>query len=260
MTSTKYSFKNFDDHTAKACGKDLPISTKASINICSKIRGMTAKSAVEYLQSVVQKKSVVPFRRFTDGVGHRKGKIGPGRYPAKAATHIGKLIASAIANASVKGMDDTGSALIIEHINAHKGADQPRQGRQTRRSMKRTSVEVVLREDESKLKRKKSKSSSKASNATKRSEGKSSEKPSQKNVSKTISSKQSTSTSSSDKEEQSSKENAVENDKKTDTKKDTVESKKSNNTDSKTDTKEKKTTKTKDSTSDSSKKSNEVSQ
>ncbi|MFW5865608.1 MAG: 50S ribosomal protein L22 [Nanoarchaeota archaeon] len=162
MVTIKYSFKNFDDHTSKAYGKDLSISTKVAINICDAIRGMDAREAVKYLQDVVYKRRAVPYPRFTDGVGHRKGSMAAGRYPVKAAKTIGKLIVSAMSNASAKGMDDE---LKIHHICAHKASTPLHQGRQIRRSMKRTHVEVVLREDELKAKRsvKKKQSSTKAS-------------------------------------------------------------------------------------------------
>lgn len=166
MVNTNYSFKNFDDHTAKAYGKDLDISTKASISICNVVRGMDAKKAVEYLQAVVEKKKAVPFTRFTDGVGHRKGEMASGRYPVKAARSIGKIIASAMSNAAAKGMDEN---LKITHICAQKASQPLHQGRQIRRSMKRTHIEVVVREDETatKAKRSQNKQSAKKSSSKK---------------------------------------------------------------------------------------------
>ncbi|MFP4118864.1 MAG: 50S ribosomal protein L22 [Candidatus Woesearchaeota archaeon] len=193
MVTTNYSFKNFDDHTAKAYGKDLDISTKASISICNVIRGMDAKKAVEYLQAVVDKKKAVPFTRFTDGVGHRKGRMAAGRYPVKAARSIGRLVASAMSNAAAQGMDEN---LKITHICAQKASQPLHQGRQIRRSMKRTHVEIVLREDESAAKAKRSpnkqaakKSSSKKTTkkaATKKQAAGDGEQGSENNVSKTV--------------------------------------------------------------------------
>ncbi|MGM5480958.1 MAG: 50S ribosomal protein L22 [Nanobdellota archaeon] len=153
MVTTKYSFKDFDDHTVRAYGSSLDISTKAAITICNAIRGMDARKAMEYLKAVTDKKQAVPYTRFTDGVGHRKGKMASGRYPVKAAMRISKVIASAMANAAVQGMDD---ALKIVHISADKASTPMHQGRQTRRSMKRTHVQIVLREDENRAKAKKS--------------------------------------------------------------------------------------------------------
>ena len=156
MVTTNYSLKNIDSHSAKAYGRSLGISTKAAINIASVLRNMPARKAIEFLQNVVLKKQAVPYSRFTDGVGHRKGPMASGRYPGKAAREIGKVLASAIANASAKGLDDEN--LKIVHIVAHKGASQMHQGRHLRRAMKQTHVEIVVREMESSTKKKSSSS------------------------------------------------------------------------------------------------------
>ena len=149
MTKTNYSYKNLDNHTAKAFGKDLGISTKVSINIAKKIRGMKVAKAVAYLERVTQLTQAVPYTRFNDGVGHRKGKMASGRFPVKAADAINKVLKSAIANAANLNMSDD---LVIESIVANKGGSRFHFGRQRRRAMKQTHIEIVLREVEEKAK------------------------------------------------------------------------------------------------------------
>lgn len=147
MTKTNYSHKNIDNHTAKAFGKDLGISTKVAVNIAKKLRGMKAKKAVAYLERVTQLTQAVPYTRFNDGVGHRKGKMASGRFPVKAATEINAVLKSAIANAANLNLSED---LVIEAIVANKAGNRFHFGRQRRRAMKQTHVEIVLREIETK--------------------------------------------------------------------------------------------------------------
>ena len=67
---------------AKAISKDLGISTKVSIEISNFLRGKKTQEAKSILERVLKKKQAIPFKRFTDGVGHRKGaNIAAGRFP-----------------------------------------------------------------------------------------------------------------------------------------------------------------------------------
>lgn len=142
---TKYAFEKFSQDMARAYGRSLDISLKASINICSALRGKDAAAALVYLDEVIAKQRAVPFRRFTDGVGHRRGKLAAGRYPFKAAKSIRSIVAAAVANAANKGLAEE---LSIVHICAHKASTPFHQGRQRRQAMKRTHIEVVLQEKE----------------------------------------------------------------------------------------------------------------
>ena len=143
MAKLNYAFQNSSSDTVKAYGRDLSISMKASVNICNTIRGMDAQKAIAHLDQVIVKKQAIAFTRFTDGVGHRKGPMAAGRFPVKAAQAIKGVIASAVANAANQGMADD---LKIVHICAHKAATPFHQGRQRRRAMKRSHIEVVLKE------------------------------------------------------------------------------------------------------------------
>jgi len=145
MTKVNYSFKNFGSDTAKAYGSNLDISTKTTVNVCSMIRGMTVEKAITKLQNVIDFKEAVPFTRFMNGVGHRKGNMAAGRFPQKASKAILALINSAVANATNKGLADD---LKIIHISAHRASTPLHQGRQRRRAMKKTHVELVLKEME----------------------------------------------------------------------------------------------------------------
>jgi len=155
MAKPKYSYAKFDEHCVAAYGRSLGISTKVAIEVANFIRGKSAERALKELNEVIAEKTAIPFKRFTDGVGHRRGKgIASGRYPFKAATAFKNLILSAQANAANQGMDES---LNIVHLCAHKASRPFHQGRQRSRVMKKTHVELVLREAEVKKVEKKAK-------------------------------------------------------------------------------------------------------
>ena len=131
---------------AKAIGKDLSISTKAAIEVCNFLRGKPLDRAVTILEGVKRKEQAVPFRRFTDGVGHRKG-MAAGRYPVKAASEFLILLESARANAENLGL--TGD-LIVSHIAANRASRPLRNRSKYRGEFKRTHVEVILVEGKAK--------------------------------------------------------------------------------------------------------------
>ena len=160
MAEHKYSFKNYDPETmARAVGRSLPVSTKHCIEICNYIRGRKVSVAKGLLRDAVALKKPIPFKRFNADVGHKKGGFSAARYAVKAAGEVLKLLDSCEANAQNKALN-TGD-MVITHINAHRGSQQFRMGRQRRRRMKRTHVEVVLEEVSKKRESKESKTQAK---------------------------------------------------------------------------------------------------
>ncbi len=145
MTKYNYTVKQMEEENiAKAVGRALPISTKQSIEICAFIRKIPLEKAKKRLTDAINKKSAIPFKRFNDNMGHKKGKIAAGRYPEKACGHILKLVEGVEANAQFKGLNTAN--LVISHICAHKAARPWHYGRQRRRKTKRTNVEIVVKE------------------------------------------------------------------------------------------------------------------
>jgi large subunit ribosomal protein L22 len=142
MAPYKYSVED-TENTAKAAGLSLSISMKDSVEICNFIRGKNLKKSVETLKQIAEKKRALPLRRFNQNRGHKPG-IGPGAYPVNTCNEIIKILENAEANAQFKGLNTT--HLIINHIRAHKAATPYHAGRQRRRKMKRTNVEVVVSE------------------------------------------------------------------------------------------------------------------
>ncbi|MBW2982321.1 50S ribosomal protein L22 [Candidatus Woesearchaeota archaeon] len=154
MAKYNYTIKQKEEeHAAKAVGRSLPISTKQSVEICSFIRQRTLEKAKKKLVDAINKKSAIPFKRYNDNIGHRKGTVAAGRYPKKACSEILKLLESVEANAQFKGLNT--ASLVINHICAHKAERPWHYGRQRRRKMKRTNIEVVVEERAEKKEEKK---------------------------------------------------------------------------------------------------------
>lgn len=132
---------------ARAIGMALPISSKQSVEICNFIRNRNINEAKKMLQSVAEKKSAIPFRRYNWDLGHKKG-VGPARYPEKASKEFIKLIETVESNAQFKGLNT--SNLVIAHASAHKAGKSWHFGRKSRRRMKRTNVEIIVEETQKK--------------------------------------------------------------------------------------------------------------
>lgn len=153
MAQYKYSTKiENEENIAKAAGRDLGISTKQTIEVCNAIRGKSIDDARKILQGAISKKTPIEFKRFTAGAGHKKG-IGPGKYPVKCCTQILELLNQTAANASFKGLST--SSMIIKSLCPQTAAKRWHYGRQRRRKMKRTNLEIVLEEQEKKKETKK---------------------------------------------------------------------------------------------------------
>ena len=145
MAHNKYAFGKFNKELmARAMARDAGVSAKTSIEICNYLRNRKLAQAKILLQEVLGMKRAIPFKRFTDGVGHRRGKIASGRFPQKASSVMLKLLESVETNAQMKGLN-TGQLKII-HICAHRAQSPSHYGRAPGREFKRTHIEVVVQE------------------------------------------------------------------------------------------------------------------
>ncbi len=128
--------------TATLNVKNLPISTKKSIEICRFIRNMEIQKAKKILSNVVNLKQAVPYVRFKMNIPHKPG-MSSARYPAKTSKYILGLLESIEHNAIKEGLSKD---LYIAHISANKGIRQWHGGRQRRRKTKSTNIKIVLKE------------------------------------------------------------------------------------------------------------------
>ena len=135
--------KDLGENSAYAVGKNLDIYFKESSEVCSFVRNKGVGIAKRMLGSVIVGKMAVPFKKYNDDLAHKPG-ISSGRYPMKCAGEILKIIKSAESNALNKGLNT--NDLVITHICAHKASTPYHSGRQRRRKMKRSHIEVVVKE------------------------------------------------------------------------------------------------------------------
>lgn len=149
-----YSIQLSDEEaevTARAAGRDLAIKPRHAINICAAIRGMDLAAAQAYLEDVIAKRRAIPFRKHNTKVGHRRGGMGPGRYPVRASRAILAVLANAESNAEYKGLEP--EDMFILHAVAQRGApiegSMPRaQGRSSPWNKATTHIEIVVMEKE----------------------------------------------------------------------------------------------------------------
>lgn len=142
-----------DANEAIARGRDLPISSKMSMEICDNIRYKKIDSAINLLEDVIEMKRPIIIRRFNWDLGHKPG-YGPGRYPINAVKVFIQLLKLAKANAENKGLN--ADKLVISFAKADFGQRRGHHGRH-RGKMKSTHVEIHVKEMEITEKKKKAK-------------------------------------------------------------------------------------------------------
>lgn len=142
----KYAFKSDKENIVKVVGRDLGISSKHAIELCLHIKGMELKKARDLLEKVMRQERAIPFKRFTEGAGHKKG-MSSAKYPLRASQQFLFLLKALEANAQNKGLS---SELKIIHACAQKAAEPLHYGRKRRIRMKRAHVEIAAEEMETK--------------------------------------------------------------------------------------------------------------
>ena len=140
-------------HIATAKGENLRISRKLAVEVATFIRGKTLTDAKKKMENVMALKVAVPFRKYHMDLGHKKGHIGPGRFPSNVAKEVLRLLKSAEMNAVNKGLD--AESLYVSRIVSHRGNTQMKPGRLRGRKAKRTHIEITLTEKEKKKTEKK---------------------------------------------------------------------------------------------------------
>lgn len=145
-----YTISVDPDTTAKALGKEMPVSPKFTCEVASMIRGMKVETAQKVLKDVIDQKKAVPLRRYNKRVSHKTG-VGPGRYPKKVAKQVLGTLNSAISNAEYKGLDI--SNMVISTISTSRGhtihGHMPRaHGRATKWDQETVNLELIIKEAE----------------------------------------------------------------------------------------------------------------
>lgn len=146
-----YAFQNYDPtRHVRSSMREKKISHKHAREIATAIKGLSVEKARDYLQSVIEHKRCIPFRRYNNQVGHRTDPgVMSGRYPEKAVGEVLRLLDNLESNAEYKGMDM--DRLKIINATAQKGVIIERfipraQGRATAKNDVMTHMELVAQE------------------------------------------------------------------------------------------------------------------
>lgn len=137
------------ERTARAIGRELPVSPKKTVELCRALRGMRLGEAKAYLEAVIAKRRAVPYKRYRSQAAAKPGVPAAG-YPVKPAKALLKLLEGAETNAEFLGRLDP-EAMVIRHIATSPGVRirgrRPRaHGRSTPWDQETVNVEVVLEE------------------------------------------------------------------------------------------------------------------
>ncbi|HYD03486.1 MAG TPA: 50S ribosomal protein L22 [Alphaproteobacteria bacterium] len=143
MAKHNYAYQKSEENIAKAVGRNLNVSPKQGTEICGFIRGRTVVQAKVLLHQAIAKKVAIPFKRFTNGLGHKPG-MSAGRFHPKACELILKVLESAEANAKNKGYNS--NDLKIVHSAMQIGAKNMHYGRKRRSIFKNSNIEIVVQE------------------------------------------------------------------------------------------------------------------
>lgn len=123
MTKGTYSREpENQSKSVKARGSDLRVHFKNTHEAGAAIKGMNLERAQKYLQAVIEKKEIVPFRRFKIGVKGKpqcnNWKVPVGRWPKKSCQFLLGLLKNAESNAELRGIDT--ETLVVEHVQVNK--------------------------------------------------------------------------------------------------------------------------------------------
>ncbi len=145
-----YSQKSDPETTSRAYGREIGVSPKHCREVCKMLKGKKVEDAKKYLKGVIDLETAVPYTRFKMFLSP-KPKVGPARYPKKAAKAILRVLESAQSNAEYKGLDADSMRVMV--AAAHRGRIekaymQRAQGRSTAWNEQTTNIEIVLEEVE----------------------------------------------------------------------------------------------------------------
>jgi len=143
------------EKTSKARGSHLRIHFKHTRNISHFCKGMNVNKALKHLDDVLAFKAVIPFVRYTGGIGGTaqakqvKAPGNRGRWPVTATAVYRDLLKNAIANAETKGLDP--ALLVVDHAQVNRAPAGRRRtyrahGRIGKYASQPAHVEIILKE------------------------------------------------------------------------------------------------------------------
>lgn len=150
----RYS-RNLDGITACARGNDIRVSYKNTFETANAIRGMTIGRALTYLNNVVAKEEIIPYRQHNKGAGRKSQcknvKSVHGRWPEKSCKILIGLIENVKKNAESQKVENA-EEMILSHVQVNRATDQRRRtfrahGRITQFCAHPCHVEIIARKN-----------------------------------------------------------------------------------------------------------------
>jgi large subunit ribosomal protein L17e len=143
------------EKTAKSRGSHLRVHFKHCREIAHYTKGMSVTKALKTLDDVLAFKAVIPFVKFTGGIGRKaqakqcKAPGNIGRWPVKATAVYRDLVRNAVANAETKNLDTDN--LIIDHAQCNRAPAGRRRtyrahGRIGKYASQPAHIEIILKE------------------------------------------------------------------------------------------------------------------
>lgn len=91
---------------------------KNTYEVARATKGMKLKRALQYMDNVLEHKQIIPYRRFTGGIGRhaqcKEFKHTQGRWPEKSVKAVRELLKNLAANAESKKLDV--DKCVINHV------------------------------------------------------------------------------------------------------------------------------------------------
>ncbi|EEC46155.1 predicted protein [Phaeodactylum tricornutum CCAP 1055/1] len=143
------------EKVAKSRGSHLRVHFKHCREIAHFTKGMNVNKAMKVLDDVLAFKAVIPFVKYTGGIGRKamakqcKAPGSKGRWPVKATAVYKDLLSNAKANAETKGLDM--DALIIDHAQVNRAPAGRRRtyrahGRIGKYASQPAHIEIILKQ------------------------------------------------------------------------------------------------------------------
>ncbi|MEM4302346.1 MAG: 50S ribosomal protein L22 [Candidatus Caldarchaeum sp.] len=107
------------ENEVRASLREVDVSPKWAREVCKAIKGLTISDAKKLLESVVEGKRMISYRRYVKKRAHHAETKGPGGYPVKVSKQMLRLLESLEANAEFKGLDPEKTRIV--HAASHKG-------------------------------------------------------------------------------------------------------------------------------------------
>jgi len=111
--------------SAKCRISDLRAHYKTTYEVARACKGLPLKKAINYMNNCLEHTQIIPFRRYTGGVGrHAQAKAfkhTQGRWPEKSLKCVRELLVNLRANAETAKLDV--DACVINHVVVQRAVD-----------------------------------------------------------------------------------------------------------------------------------------